>query len=827
MSSNSKQDVLDWMKSGSRMMGWDSIFAIHKDKADALLIQEYIRRFNTSSYLAPVNGETPPDNGYKVYMQNFILDHPRLSFDNADITSSRASLRMKILGGNQVGLKQVGGHWYPQRIDRIEPLVGPELRLRLQLSDVPGYVADDGALTLDLRNSDDFVLTFSDSKRIRALGGDFFKVLFQGLPIHKRIWSFGRIEHGDDEVLRPESFVLRTQRNPAVALSPMQDDDAPDVDGALLGLVSNIARNGAQDLPGPEFQYLIPDDSDNHSATVLFDRHEVVLGTLLRSLPREFFKDVQVKIDRAENGDLTAIAVAGVLVERIEPVLETHTSPTVEPKFSCRVWGEASVPELPLKDVLKIRISHDRASIELLAEHTSHLWFKGYEELNPRSAPTNARAHFLRRWSMDIVLDFYTEWSIQDVEGGRLVDEQFRAQIRGVGEGARKVEDEPNAGEVSFADLSHIFWAASVVPFLLVDYIGVRGAFDGFREAYKKSLQTDLYLRDAVEKTIKLNFGGRILSGEQYMPHDIACFGSVAPQLTTFAVSPLEKVVIHGSKLQLATVPAQANIIWSAESVGSVEGSPDDPGHFDRDTNGLYLAPGASGIRDAFTRVRVTATNPDTGFASSALLTVVKNALQISPLLEVCQVGDAGVSLKADTVAEGELHWRILGSQDHGRLALAAGTANTYVPGANLPGERFIVEEVEVSNRQTSESRTLCIVTQMTGNGNRPDDVIVDKLDDQLGRVWLSVSGGGQVGVSELSVVHGPGRINTDEDGKLYYEAETASPAHFCVVRAYWEPIPNWPNFSFEGFIVLPLPLGEHSQAYQTLEQAAQRATRL
>ena len=825
MSSNSKQDVLDWMKSGSRMMGWDSIFAIHKDKADALLTQEYIRRFNTSSYLAPVNGETPPDNGYKVYMQNFILDHPRLSFDNADITSSRASLRMKILGGNQVGLKQVGGHWYPQRIDRIEPLVGPELRLRLQLSDVPGYVDDDGALTLDLKNSDDFVLTFSDSRRIRALGGEFFRDKFQNLEDHQRVWSFGRIEHGDDEVLRPDSFLLRTQRNPAVALSPMQDDDAPEVDGALLGLVRNVASEGAQNTPGPEFRYLLPDDSDAYSATVLFDRGVVMLGTLLNGLPREFFKDLELKIERADNGDLTATAVGGVIPEQEDTYVDDYQASNNSGHVHCRARVDIVARELPLKDVLKFRISKDRVSMELETVHTADAWFKDYEVISSWPDNYDVGAYFIGQWFCDVRVMIRGEWRVGDIQGGSLSVENFITSMapHPLGNLPQKLAGDPYEGEWAAHSIWHFFWAFGL-PYDAFTSTSTSGIFGALRRALYKDLGTNFYTREVVEKTIKLNFGGAILSGEQHLPSDVACFGSVAPQSTTFAVTPLEKVVSHGSKLRLATVPGQANVIWSAESV---EGSPDDPGNFDQHTNGLYLAPGASSIRDAFTRVRVTATNPDTGFASSALLTVVKNALQISPLLEVCQVGDEGVSLKADTVAEGELQWRILGSQAHGRLALAAGTANTYVPGANLRGERFIVEEVEVSNRQTSESRTLCIVTQMTGNGNRPDDVIVDKLDDQLGRVWLSVSGGGQVGVSELSVVHGPGRINTDEDGKLYYQAESASPAHFCVVRAYWEPIPNWPNFSFEGFIVLPLPLGEHSQAYQTLEQAAQRATRL
>lgn len=338
-------------------------------------------------------------------------------------------------------------------------------------------------------------------------------------------------------------------------------------------------------------------------------------------------------------------------------------------------------------------------------------------------------------------------------------------------------------------------------------------SFPVLRAALAKDLSADIHLSDVVEQTVKLTFGAALVPSEQHLPRDVATFGHVNPRSTTFTITPLEAVITHSSKLQFTTVPAQANVTWSAESV---EGSSDAPGSFDK---AMYQAPPASGIQGAFTRVRITATDPSTGYSASALVSVVKNALSLSPLVEVCQVGDAGVSLKAGHVGQGELRWKVLGAAPHGRLAHATGQSNTYIPGGNLTGKAFVVEQVEVRNSQTNEQRTLCMITQMTEK--RPVDVVVVKQDLHSGQVWLALSTAGQVGASELSVVHGPGTSGQDAAG-FYYQADSASTEPFCVVRASWAAGP----FLFEGFIVLPLPLAEHSAAYQTLEQAGQLAVR-
>ncbi len=89
--------------------------------------------------------------------------------------------------------------------------------------------------------------------------------------------------------------------------------------------------------------------------------------------------------------------------------------------------------------------------------------------------------------------------------------------------------------------LFHVLWGVAAPNVSFVSLRTDRGPLAAARAALAKDLRSDLYMEELIDKTIKLNFGGAILAGERHMPRDIACFGSVAPQLTTFAVNPLEK----------------------------------------------------------------------------------------------------------------------------------------------------------------------------------------------------------------------------------------------------------------------------------------------
>lgn len=83
-----------------------------------------------------------------------------------------------------------------------------------------------------------------------------------------------------------------------------------------------------------------------------------------------------------------------------------------------------------------------------------------------------------------------------------------------------------------------------------------------------------------------------------------------------------------------AIQPPGANVTWSveclqgdAQNFGAINGT------------GRYYAPESSVTELPFTRVRVTATDMDSNYRSSALVTIVTNPITLNPLIEVCAPG--------------------------------------------------------------------------------------------------------------------------------------------------------------------------------------------
>ncbi|NAT16681.1 imidazole glycerol phosphate synthase subunit hisF, partial [Pseudomonas syringae pv. actinidifoliorum] len=271
MANNTLESISAWMKEplNNVMLGWDSIAVMARNEVNYLLHEEYISRFSSNTYLSPISGEVILVGGRsKESIHDFILDAPRLAFSNNDLNKSHASLTCAIVGGTQVTMTNNVDTWEAVRVIRIDPLQGPRLTLDLSLDSVPGIVDLEGRVSLDLKESDNFILTFAETIDDQKLGGNFFKEWFKTLPDNKRVWTLAFIGAGNEEQMRPQSFKIRTQTNPAASL----DRAAPDYgDGAVLVFIRMHGNAEGGDIP-VEYRYLIPDDAGkNYSATVLFD----------------------------------------------------------------------------------------------------------------------------------------------------------------------------------------------------------------------------------------------------------------------------------------------------------------------------------------------------------------------------------------------------------------------------------------------------------------------------------------------------------------------------------------------------------------------------
>lgn len=79
MANNTLESITAWMKDPLTdvMLGWDSIAVMARDEVNYLLLEEYISRFSSNTYLSPISGEVPQVGGRsKESIHDFILDAP-------------------------------------------------------------------------------------------------------------------------------------------------------------------------------------------------------------------------------------------------------------------------------------------------------------------------------------------------------------------------------------------------------------------------------------------------------------------------------------------------------------------------------------------------------------------------------------------------------------------------------------------------------------------------------------------------------------------------------------------------------------------------------
>ncbi len=841
MSELTQENLLNWLRSRSRLLGWDGIVAMDRSKINGVLSQEYIERFNTQAYLEPVSGDINLGPSAKVFIHDFTLDRPRLSFENADLNDSKARLRMAVIGGNQVNLRKDVDHWYPQRLDRIGPLTGPQLLLNLRLPDVPGSVSGSGAILLDLSRSDDFSLTFSDQQDERELGGNFFKELFNRLPPEQRVWSLGQVEASSNDHIQAEAFRLRTQAKPwpKNVPTPLIGSDV-EGDGALLVFIRmHGGRDGSLPDANSDFRYLIVDDrSEGSSATALYDSGRLLMVQLIGRLSKVFI-DLGFRLNANSNGNyISATAQHGHYYSppqqfSLEKPLwwvtweEPHPNPEVEPFFTYYVDLLAETEGngmVPIASGFGINIRNRKTvEIRLAFMVTQLVEMIDYWDDKGLFSKSDFKDWNVNEVASPIAVEI--DYRIVDRAGGVLELERFT--VNGIDasvdfsassfEQASETLRQYGSGLQNEMEDQKKFWYALVVAGLAQTVLNTISTmqYESFAGPLREALAKDLPVSDVVEplvkETIRLAFGQSIHSDEVRIPNDIVAFGQVKPDSGRFLVTPLEPVISAGGTQRFAVEPADAEVTWSVEPLqgfaSSVERIDDD---------GLYHAPGAEEFQGSFLRRRVIATHKYSGERSMALITIMQNSIDLSPLVEIC-APNAEVTLKGGSPGVGELQWSFITTKPGGRLLTTTGAQVTYKASPEQTGKAYSIDEVQVRNGSSGGSRSVCLITRMAKK--KPMPITLEEYGTEAGKDWvrlaLRVNGQIQENV-QWKVLNGPG----DFVGGVY-QANPDSDARFAVVEGRVEQKPwGW----MEGFIILPLPLESATSTYQVLASDASRA---
>lgn len=807
MSQNSLDSLLQWAATpGSNVLwGWNCIAVMARSKTNLLLAQDYIARFDTGSYLPPINGDVVSiTDRVEQHLRDFVMDVPLLSFENADVDASKARLSMMVMGGSQRTLESNAGHWQVTALHDFDPLQGPRLYLEMDLDQVPGTVGVDGAVKLDLKDSDNFVLTGAGTDYERRRLGDFFKVLFRQLPAEKRVFVLGSIEPGIDPAFRPRSFKLVTQRNPSHSRNPLSQDYG---DGALVMLIRMTGETEGV-IPGASFRYLIPDDAGrDFSATVVFEREPVLAKAKLvepiLEQARTLFEGGQFQTTPTLDGSKLRLAKATAGQINFAPDSDRFGPAG----FHLKLYWRMAYSGMQLKAanwLTPFKIELDTAAsivkVTWQCQATSTL----QRDIFTSTSSTFERLTITRQYtlSLDAVYRLHT-----DIENPILVAERFDVQ-----ESSTEQENTQTLDNDERIDWDRTMTGDGYDRWnrFAERYINAKAGHT-LKEALERQFNFTFALGDLISDIIRLNFSQAIVPDLQRIAREFLGFGRVNPLSTSFVIEPLNARVEAGASLQLSVPAGIAGLTWAVEPVDGFGYA----GHVE--PGGGYWAPSAQAFEGRFKRVRIIATRADA--RSVALVSVVRNVLTVNPFINVCQMNES-CELAAGSLHEGELQWSVINPQPThaGSIEPSSipGGDHTYrtVSEQNKPrGQTYLVDEVKVRNLASGHSLSVHVLVVLY-----QPELSIRLLDQAMppGQVQLQAYAYNEPwdSVRWSLPLGGPGSI--DQNG--VYTADEHAQQGFALIL-----IEDLEFTDAGGHIILPLPLAAFAAQSQRLNRQAPR----
>ncbi|KPX85785.1 Uncharacterized protein ALO59_03168 [Pseudomonas amygdali pv. mellea] len=793
MANNTLNHLTEWMKDPANnvMWGWDSIAAMARGEVNNLLLQEYVARFSSDTCLKPVSGEVILSDGFKECIHNFILDAPRLAFSNDNLGQSHATLTCSILGGTQLTMKNNVDNWEAYRVIHIDALQGPKLTLDLALERVPGNIESDGRVRLDLKDSDNFILTFAADRADRALGGDFFKALFNDLPDDERIWTLGVIKRGSNDLMHPQSFKLRTQTNPAAPLDPHAANYG---DGAVLVFIRLEGSQEDGDIP-VEYQYLIPDDvGKDYSATVLFSAERTFKAALFIGEVTKTIASVIAEVDFEPVHD-----GSGRLVKATAKSGRLKTSESSSRDVEVQIDGVSVMANVYKAETWLEALESTPLSVELICDGTVALTWK------PKATPSvllTLPGQTVLVMTKVITVDVRCIYTFAEENNDLVLTPSLTINT---------TSGEPAVGDLDPPPLSvslALLIGAVKTNFETLD---THPFESGIRAVLKGKLATRVPISSFIRDSINLNFNEAIVPDVLRAPRDIAAFGRINSSGADFVVSPAEHLMVVDSSTTFTTQPLGLSVTWGVERLdghtqnyGAINGA------------GRYYAPESSATEFPFTRVRVTATDMNSNYQSSALVTIVTNPITLNPLIQVCDAGQI-VELEAGSLGTEEMHWSLKdpvpGESGVLEPSPLADGDHRYVAAQQVSGKTYLLDQIVVTSGQASVSSWVLVKHQTplltvkvvrtvevsevleVAKVGKPVDVVTIRAD----QVQLQAFADGDTpdGV-QWRIGAGSGSIS---DG--LYTPDISSTDRFVLIFAE----AAHPVFVVEGHIILPLPV--------------------
>lgn len=800
MSKKTLAQLVSEMQGKSMTYGWDALTLYDQRKANELLFQLYVERFNTADgYIEPASMVAKWGTGdYQEHMYSLKLSAPRLSFENSDPSlGARARLTMDMIGGMIVSTKKnPGGVVSVSKMLKVLPIGGPQLWMDQPVT--KGVVSGLGDVVIDIKNADTFMANFVVGTLAQEEVGKRFKEYFdEKVKPEQKKFPLGRLEGDLNGVLTPKNFEIRTMKSDPLAVL----GDEKYGKGAVMMFITLKDGQDGKSFPNANSMYLIPDDEGGTKYT----------GAMLLSS--------RVLFDKIMRGPATTDIGNGIAFLDYTPgngggqdvgwSLRGSTG-GIEKKYTYNYKVRSddfdAVFETTLRSRFNVDEGGDALTIKGAGSRIEFIWNKKYSLPFSRviywSWPSNPG------WSYGN-LDFDCNYSVHfDVVLNK--DTGVVSFNRNTNSSVYKLD---MTGYDYLPDIGDV--TTYLVP-QIKDYFRPK-VYEILKELSTPTLDTFL-IRN-------LLFPGHnaLHLSDAFVPGDLAVFGQIDPLRTTTVLSPMNSTIEAGSKLQFTLAPMPDNVQWS---VKDVDGELAIPGVIS--STGEYTAPSADKLPDGFVAVMVTAEGTLGGAAvkSSALVSVMHSAIVANPLYASCDTGKT-LPLSAQSLDQKALQWTILTPQWESSLQVDPKDENNriYTAGTKMDANTpFPIDKIEIKNLSTGAvsyislmiEKVLTVVPMvLASSSNLPGGKAHFQLLGEEGPI-VPVPGLITLSWSKLS-----GNGHFDESTGIYTEPDKIAPGEFVVLSGTADIAGA---VKLRGQIAIPLPLRKYAELIEAVDYTVRSA---
>ncbi|MCU1734772.1 MULTISPECIES: hypothetical protein [unclassified Pseudomonas] len=677
MSDQSLNALLQSMQGKSVTRGWDAIVTMNRGKVNQLLEQQYISQFNQNSFLKRIHGSVPLTNdGYEVLeLTGLLLSQPRLSFETASLSDSRAHLTMDIVSG-MVAYKLEAIAGFQRRITSSFAVTEQHqftLVMDVDLEAVIGSVGQNGEVVLDLAEGYNFSCNLVDNPQTQQALGNFFHALFKRQPASARRYVLGMLDFDPDDKLAPRNFEVRTQAAPGATVAGSDTYG----EGAVVLFVRTRESLFDGSTPGDDsnFRYLIPDDREAGSGKPLYS------GSLILASRVLFDWFIQGYLERNVGRGLSL----------------SHTSDSNDLARGLK----ARAGNWTLDD---IAVEHSGGGFHQTASNNVPLTFD-FASSAAGSLPfeVSVVAGGLLRFVWKGVNTFSFYFTRKELMGDEK-KENANVRFTHTLEFFLKASVDPATSVVTFVT------APGGSSSVLAEKIsGDINLYISFKQAFEASLQGLIDSMHGQLKEIRLPeldlFAiNHLLFPEQNalllthaaVPGDVALFGHINPKHTALKLEPSIVHVLAGTTQQFSVLGEQfkgkaGKLTWS---VRSIDGSRSQG---DIDQNGRFTAPPRERMVGQAVRNVITVTLEDAGsvLSASALVVVVAESMVVVPGMATVDLGrPEPITVKASSLNGGTIKWTLRSGP--GSLQ-ANGNQAVYTPPTSI-GQPVIAAHIEAEN---------------------------------------------------------------------------------------------------------------------------------